>query len=1301
MLKIFYLFLLFISFGYYAQDDKVWMHPNRGQWHENINYKIDLSGGEMLIEQNAFTYVFHNISELTHNHAHEKSDQVNENSSEEKKFKKHVIKTNFIGSNENHEIIEDKKSTFYRNYFLGNDHSKWKTDVFSLSKVIYPEFYDGIDLYFESEKSALKYSFKAKPNSDASKIKYEITGAQNIKIDKLGNLIIEHTFGTISDSKPIAWTIDKKGNKTQIEIKFKLKNKVVSFDFPKGYNQIETLIIDPSITFSSYTGSTVDNWGCTATPDLQGNLFAGGTVFGVGYPTVPGFFISGFSGGEAIGYDGFDISLSKFNANGTAFLYSTYVGGSGNECPNSMITNAAGELFIMGVTSSNNFPNNGTGFQNIHAGGSQINLESSQGYSKTDIYVIKINPAGNAVLNSTYVGGSGNDGVNLGTSSVAGELVFNYGDNFRGEIILDNTGSIIVASSTRSSNFPTVNASQAGLNGVQDAVLFKLNPTLSTMIFSTYYGGSGIDSGNAVAVNSLNEIYMTGGTMSNNLNVPAGHTNSNSGGEADGYLTRFNGATSAILSGTYIGTSDYDQSYFVQVDIDDFVYTYGQTFGAMTISPGLFGNANAQQFIRKFDVNLASMIWNTKVGGSSQRISTTAFLVSNCYEIYISGWGGDIISTNISGFPITADAFQTSSDGDGFYIAVYDPNMSALQYATFMGGPSDDHVDGGTSRFDKNGRIYHAVCSACGGNANGFVSTPGVVAPVNGNTGFGGNCNLAAFKFDLNSINAIVTDPNFIICIPNPVQFFNNSTEGDVFFWDFGDLTTSNDPNPSHIYTQVGSYIVKLVVSDSEGCKAPDSTSFDVEVGSFEAGSVTPPPTICKGTPYQFDAFGGLNYLWSPANVLDDATIANPTAIIFDTTTFSVVISDTCGVDTVFVTLNVFQDQISVSNDTSICLGFSTPIEVFGAISQVWTPNTFISNANSANPIVNPDTTTTYIVTATTFNNCIFKDSVLVDVFFNLPIPILDDTVTMCAKSFATIIASGAPSYFWSPNQFINTTVGDTVNVNPPADFTYFCDFTNACGTVRDTVFVDVIIPNIRAFSDTILCLGQSANLHAMGVSQYQWSPKGTIDNFISDSVVATPLTTTNYLVIGIDEFGCRDSAYVLVQVFPINQVNAGITVFALIGEEIQLNAETSISGGTFQWFPESNLSCPTCQSTSANPNRSFDYTVFFTDTNGCTTSDIVHIDYPGILYIPNTFTPDGSKFNEVFRAYGEGIKSFEMLIFNRWGELICTLDSMDDYWDGKYKGEICQDGTYTWVLTYDDNTDEIKTITGHVNLIR
>ncbi len=357
----------------------------------------------------------------------------------------------------------------------------------------------------------------------------------------------------------------------------------MSVHLPEGYDSTETLVIDPELTFSSFTGSTIDNWGFTAAPDQDANLFAGGIVFGVGYPLTAGAYDATFNGGE--GTFNIDIGISKFNAQGTALLYSTYVGGNRNETPNSIVANAQNELYVLGVTSSTNFPMAGSPVQPTFAGGT-LTTQNALQFTGTDIIVFKLNAGGTALMSSTYLGGTGNDGLNLSP------LSYNYGDQFRGEIIVDGASNVYIASSTRSIDFPIINGFDNSLGGDQDAVVAKFSPNLNTLFWSTYFGGASDDTGYAVQISSSGNVYLTGGTSSTTLGFSNGHINNFIGGTADGYIVQLNGTTSSPISGTYVGTNAYDQNYFVQLDLDDNVYVFGQTRGVMPITPGLYSNPN-------------------------------------------------------------------------------------------------------------------------------------------------------------------------------------------------------------------------------------------------------------------------------------------------------------------------------------------------------------------------------------------------------------------------------------------------------------------------------------------------------------------------------------------------------------------------------------------------------------------------------------------------------------------------------------------------------------------------------------
>ncbi len=1292
-MRIILTILSFIMITSEIYSQKVWMHSNKGQWNKEILYKIDLDLGEMYIENKGFTYFLHNFKK-SHNHDGEKHSD----DSLEANFQAQVIRTEFIGANWDGKRLEKAPSTFYRNYFLGTDSTKWKSNVLSYESIEFLNFYSGIDVIFDGTSNKLKYSFIVHPNGNSGNIKYTINGANSVFIDKEGQLHSTNRFGEIIESAPIAWT-ENEGRRTNVNVEYKLIDNQVSFYFPDGYDSTATLIIDPYLVFSTFTGSTADNWGFTATPDPSGNVFAGGIVFAGGYPVTVGAIDGDYNIGTESGFN-IDVGITKFNSTGTSLLYSTYLGGNRNETPNSIISSLTGELYVLGVTSSGNFPMGPTSYDGSFNGGTTV-TENSLTFSGTDIYIARLNSTGTSLLGSTYVGGGQNDGLNTS------DLKFNYGDQFRGEIILDPTGNVYVASTTNSVDFPIVLGSQGAINGAQDAVVFKMNANLSTLLWSTYFGGSLNETGNSIQVASNGNVFVAGGTTSNNLPYSIGNDLSYNGGLADGYVTRYNGTTGAILSGTYMGLGEYDQAYFVQLDNLNEVYVYGQSQSAWTISPGVYGNANSGQFIRKYSNNLSTIQWTTMIGAGTGNveISPTAFLVSDCFDIYLSGWGGLVNSQNSpavnsssNGFPVTDDAFQATTNGSNFYIAVLDQDAAFLKYATYMGGTSSssNHVDGGTSRFDKSGRIYHAVCGACGGQDFGFTSTPGVWSPTNNST----NCNLAVFKFELNSIEAVVAAPDPLICIPAPVIFNNNSTNGNGFYWDFGDGTSSTLINPTHFYTVAGDYTVTLVVTDTNGCFSPDSLQFLIHIGDFEGGVVIPTFPVCPGETYQLEAYGGATYEWTPANVLDDPTSSTPFATVNETTLFTVIISDSCGSDTLQLTLPVYPVNSSISNDTSICVGNNVQITATGGGTYLWSPGSTLSSTVVSNPIATPTTNTVYSVIITSEDGCISNESTTVNVFYSPPIPIMPDSLQMCVGASIEITVSGGDNYIWSPNYQINQLTGPTVIVSPADDFTYICEFINACGATIDSVLIKVVEASIFAGNDTIICPGESAFLWASGGISYFWSPSSSLNNSTLSNVISTPNTPTLYSVIGVDEAGCVDTASVFVDLFPQPFIQTSPDVYAFYGDEIQLSA-TSTTAGPYVWSPAENLSCVICDNPIATPNFNTNYTVSYTDINGCIASDVIHIYYDPILYVPNTFTPDGNEFNNGFKIVANNIESFELLIFNRWGELLYTMNSFDDYWDGSYNGLKCQDGTYVWKLEYSDFKGVKYELTGHVNLIR
>lgn len=1268
----------------FAQEDQVFIHPNKGQWDSQILYNIDLPNGHFYFDKQGYTAVFRNGG-----HAH--NDQ-REHQHEENTF--HAVKISFINGNLNSAFEETDSSTFYRNYFLGDNQFNWKSNVFSLQKIVRKSLYPGIDVEATTKDGQLKFNYLLAANAQVNQIKLKYEGFSSVSIERDGSLLMSYPFGTIKESKPIAWSIQPDGSQTPVNIAYKLRNNIVTFQFPDGYDSTLPLVIDPVLAFSTFTGATSDNWGFTAAPDPQGNAFGGGIAFASGYPTTVGALDNSFNGGNV------DAAISKFSANGNQLLYSTYIGGNSSETPHSIVCGQNGEIYIMGVTGSANFPTSATGYDKTFNGGTSTSANSISFQNGTDIFVFKLSATGNAMLGSTFIGGSNNDGINLG------QLNYNYGDQFRGDITLDRTGNIFVASTSLSTNFPTVNGTSTNAGG-QEAVVFKLNNDCSQLLWSTYLGGSQADAAYSIQVTTNGSVYVAGGSRSTSMNFPTGINITNLGG-TDGFIAYFNNQY-ILEKGSFVGTNQYDQIYFLQLDLDQNVYVFGQSLGAINITSGKYNTPNSGQFIKKFNATFDQELWSTTIGSAIKRIdiSPTAFLISDCYDIYLAGWGGSVnrdnsqaVNSSTNYLPVTNDAFQKTTNGNNFYIAVLSPDATALKYATFIGGQnsSANHVDGGTSRFDKNGKIYHSVCAACGGSPNGFTTTPGVYAPTNRSS----NCNMAVFKFELSFIQTTITNLNPVVCLPGSFTFNNVTTNGNSYYWEFGDGNTSTVLAPTHTYAGPGTYEISFVVKDTNNCFVSDTAKFTVVVKEFNARVFAPSDTVCPNVSQQLTAQGGVSYLWSPAQYLNNATIANPIATVNESTDFMVIVSDNeCGKDTVYTRIEIFNDSINISKDTTICIGGNVQLSAEGTTNYEWSPTTYLNNPNAANPIATPSTTTTYTVRGLSPNLCPLEATTTINVVLTPPQPNIPDSVYICKNASATITVSGADSFSWSPNLEINTIVGPQVMISPTQSRYYYCDFTNICETIRDSVYAKIIAPTVHAWNDTIICPGQAAILYASGANTYSWTPTVTTVIGNGSIVTAIPTQPTIYQVTGTDIYGCKAYDNVRVDLYPQAFIQTLPDVYAVYGETVQLGA-TSTTPGIYNWSPAEYLSCQNCAYPTAEPNRNFEYVVTYTDNNGCSASDRMKIFYEPLLYVPNTFTPDASGRNDHFRVYGVNISDITLDIYDRWGELIHTIKGFDDYWDGTYKGLECPIGTYVWKIEYTDIiNDIILSKTGHINLVR
>ncbi len=774
------------------QAAQYWIQ-NKGQWHPDILFRSIGHQHEVQVNHHSIQYYFYHAGQLAQMRGHHSSQKELNTSLEIA-----ALQLNFIGAQNAQPKIEEA-TQFYHNYYLGNDVSKWKSRVPVATKVSLQNLYPGIHLVLNQANNQLKYEYLVGAHAQLSNICIKVNGARKIYL-QYEELYIETAFETIKESRPIAWQFVN-GKKQEVDIRFNLSGDTVRFEAGKNYLPQYPLIIDPEIVFLTYSGSTADNFGCSATYGENGTLYAAGITTGPStipngkYPTTAGAFQLNYAGGGLsegeIGLSQFpcDITISKYSSDGTQLLYATYLGGNNNEIPHSLVVDKNNHLVVLGNTYSNNFPTSATAYDKSHNG-------------RHDIILTKFDASG-VLLASTYFGGNANDGINFNN-------ITNYffADSYRGDVICDDNNDIYISTFTQSDTFPTTAGSiQSNLSGPQDGVIAKFSSNLNNLEWSTLLGGSGVDAFYSIDFTQTGDILLCGGTNSSNFKTSANAFQSSfGGGTCDGIIAKISKDGKTILAATYFGTDQYDQTISLEEDLDNHIYVVGQSKGTIPVTAGKYNNPNAHQFIASFTEDLQTKRWSTVFGSGRNQIDLTinAFLVDDCKRIYVSSWGGrtatkiDNSNSSTVGLQVTPDAFQPSTDGSDFYLMLLNKEASSLLYATFLGGDNPnntgDHVDGGTSRFDKRGVVYQSMCASCPNNDVPFSDLKTTPSNVFGAVNVSPRCSNAALKFDFR-ISKTSFSHSIDTC--NSIFSFFNETPGAAnFFWRFPDGDSSYEENP-------------------------------------------------------------------------------------------------------------------------------------------------------------------------------------------------------------------------------------------------------------------------------------------------------------------------------------------------------------------------------------------------------------------------------------------------------------------------------------------------------------------------
>lgn len=1266
---------------------------NKGQWHSDVWFRSQLAGADMWLERQSVMFVVFHPQQM------KEFSQYKTLSYEERQrwgvpsglIDAFAFRIQFQDANVQAQPIAENQLSHYYNFFLGNDPSRWASEVKVFATVKYDDIYTGIDCVIGEQDGLLKFDFHLEPGAEVHQIRLRFEGVKRLNLAADGSLRVHLPFHSVQFRKPFAYQrID--GKVFEVFCEYRIINKrTIGFSVGK-YDSNYPLIIDPVWVFGSYTGSTADNWGYTATYDADGNLYTGGSVFNVGYPVTPGAFQINFAGGVC------DVSISKFNPSGTSLIYSTYLGGSRSEVPHSLIVSRQNEMYVYGSTGSSDFPIATNHYDASFNGGTAYTLTNIiQFPNGSDIFIARFNSTGTQLLSSTYLGGSGNDGLNMYSP-----LKHNYADDCRGEILIDSQDNVYVVSTTASTNFPvTAGVFQPNYGGGElDGCIVKMDYTLTNLIWASYLGGSGIDAIYSISFDRLENLIVAGGTTSTNFPTTPGVVRPNyQGGSCDGFVARISKNGDQLIRSTYWGTSYYDQVYFVEADKQNNIYLLGQTR-----DPNSTLRINAQWwmsgggvFISKLNFQLSSIVWSTVFGTGNgiPNISPTAFLVDYCKNIYLSGWGSYSLNGfgGTSGLPITSNALQHTTDNNDYYFMAIASDASSLTYATYYGGSSAEHVDGGTSRFDRMGKIYQSVCAGCGGWSD-FPTTPGAWSNTNNST----NCNNGVIKIDF-QIPAIVADftTNSPVCLPAPVVFTNQSymvNPGQTScYWDFGDGQTSTDCNPVHVYSSPGVYDVMLVISDLTSCNQADTVWHQVLVMS-NSTSTLPEVHMCAGDAVQIGippyVGQGITYQWTPSTGLSNPNVPNPFCHATTTTTYTLIVNSGVCRDTLIQKVNVYNITADAGSDTSICLLTHTLVgSGFGApdLMYHWSSNNQFTNWLNTSPsepaatVQVPQSSWFYLLV---YNDwCSAVDSVFIDKFnisssITSTQPLCHDD---CNGSITVVPLNGnAPyQYLWSTGQNSQTIDGLCAGQ-------YQVTITDAdsCQTV---VIYDLGQPDPLSLNFAVnhipcedACIGRILVAVSGGTPSYQFSwSNGQTQGMI------TNLCSGEYSLTVTDHNNCVISDTVQINVNYIYQnvqvTSSHDTIWE--GQTAQFTA-TYIPGVQYTWNPSQWLSNPNGHNTYVSPPPgTYWYYVTLNDGNGCIYTDSVKITvidvycYPPYLFIPTGFTPDGDGVNDVFYVRGIYIDQMEMRIFDRWGNLIFESYRQEDGWDGTYKGKPCPPDVY------------------------
>ena len=1202
----------------------------------------------------------------------------------------HLVRIRWVGGNAVEPVGLEPETTRY-NFFLG----PWRgLNARGFRTVRYKGIYEGVDCVFRLTTQGLKWDWEVTSPNALAQIRLEYQG---VSVSLAPHQLTLHTtLGDFVEEIPLVYS--KQGGEP-LPARYRWADNYITYEVSTEAR--EALVVDPVVVFSTFSGSYSDNWGFTATYDLQGHAFGGGNVNdglwqwnpgGVYFPVTPGVVQGSFGGGTSYPTNqpifwSTDMALWKTDPTGTFRMWATYLGGSNNEQPHSLISDPLGNLYILGATRSTNFPVTPNAYQPQSAGG-------------IDIVVACISSDGSTLLGSTYIGGSDEDGLN----SQAHPLYYFYADDGRGEIILSDTACYIISSS-RSANFPvTPGVIQSQRRGGMDAVICKLSLDLSQLYASTYLGGSNADAGYSIKIGRDEYLYACGGTNSTDFPTTSGsYQPAYQGGRADGWLAKLGPNLDTILVGTYWGTPAYDQVFMIDIDRRGRLLGAGHTEGTLTPTPGAYGFTGHKQFVFMMENDLAQVtklsVWGSP-GRTTPNITISAFAADRCGYTYVSGWGGLMGNGSTLGMPTTPNANQTTTDGADFYVIALSNDLSTLAYASFWGGPlSEEHVDGGTSRFDNRGIIYQSVCAGCGGNSD-FPTTPTAISNTNNSS----NCNNALFKIDFELSAPVIAEfalsPNKG-CAPLTVNVQNFSLNADSYAWDFGNGQTSTAPNPGPItYTQPGTYTVTLVASNLGSCNLSDTIRRLVIVRPIPSATFQYQPS-CRTVSFTADEPQHATYEWSfgDGNTGQGPSTTHTYAAPGTYTVQLIVRNDSCAdTTTQVITIPPSPLQLDFTWNIDTCRGIITLQNLSqGAQSLVWIIGAdTISELNPTYQFSRPGTYTITLIGQDSLG-CVDTVQRVVTVSqairaqWGMSIDYCALTVTLSDSSLGAghrlwLMGDGtqytAPTLthtYAAPGTYVITLIvrtPDSLCADTLSEAITISPYSQASAAVYvDTCAARVQLISQSLFANSLLWIVGGTVIGATDTIWWQAPGSGIYEYQLITNPNAAPI--------------CRDTLRSTFQIPKRSGPDSLPYQADICGEWVRFEVPWPASAILF--VASEGVRYPAGTGTwivALQSPHTYHISIGYYDSEGC--PDTLHYSITSdeilkqALFIPNVFTPNGDGINDVFRVIGSEDCLLEMSIYDRWGNLLYTTQTAPFVWDGRLRnGELASEGAYVYLLRF------------------